>query len=463
MRHAPMTATVIIVGAGITGIGAAYYLSRRNISYLVLEADSDLGGVWNTHKWHGARCDSDIVKYSFSFAPFPSRTCLQDREQIQQYLRSVAERFAILDRIRFNTRVVRAVFDPDAARWTVHTTAGTFTSRFLFNGNGYFAEPHVPTLQDSARFKGELIHASALDSRRTFHDKDVVLVGSGATAISCAPALAAVSRSLVLLQRSPSYVYETRNRAGLLTRICLDLHRSGMTFPVALLRLALQCKDDLIFVAFRRFPRFVRWFFVQHWRRAVDPETLRRHFRPRYNPWEQRIAVAVGLKQKIGNGQIVIKTGEIDRFTDSAIVMTSGEAIQCDVCVLATGFDLDLLKFDLYVGGEKVAPGGRNLYKGLMLGGVPNYFHPFGAWHTAWTQTSETVTRFAIEILAYMETHGLRTVSVARREVAFTPPLTSGYVKRCAARMPRFHGTCGLPSIDNLVSYRFDPRRFNFA
>lgn len=462
--HGPTShTTVIIIGAGITGIGAAYHLGANALSYTILEANDDLGGVWYTHRWHGARCDSEFIKYSFSFKPLLSPYCLQNREAIHEYLRSVAEEFAILPHIRFNTRVIRAVFDTEEHRWVVHTTAGVFTSQFLINGNGYFSDPYVPSFKDAEAFKGEILHTSTLDSRRTFRDKEVVLVGSGATAICCAPELSSVSKSLTLIQRSPSYIYETSNRAGLVTRVCQHLHRNGITLPVKLLRYYIQCKDDLIFVGFRRFPRFARWFFKQHWRQAIDAATFQQHFRPRYNPWEQRIPVAVGLKDKIRSKEIVIKTGEIDRFTESSIVMANGEEIRCDVCILATGFNLNLLKFEMYVGAEKIAAGGVNFYKGIMLGGVPNYFHPFGAWHTAWTQRSETVTRFAIKIMAYMKANGFRVVGIDRREVDFTPPLTSGYIKRGASMMPRFYGTYALPSIDNVVSYRFDPRRFNFA
>ena len=248
-----------------------------------------------------------------------------------------------------------------------------------------------------------------------------------------------------------------------MTRVCQRLHTRGVTFPVKLLRYAIQCKDDLIFVGFRSFPRFARWVFRRHWRQTVDREAFQRHFRPRYNPWEQRIPVAIGLKEKIRNRQIVIKTGEIERFTESAIVMANGEEIRCDICILATGFNLNLLKFDMYVGGEKIAMGGINFYKGFMIGGVPNYFHPFGAWHTAWTQRSERVTRFAIKIMGYMKERGFRTVSIDRRDVDFTPPLTSNYVRRCLSMMPRFYGTYDLPTIDNIVSYRFKPNSFKFS
>src|SRR5256712_744310 len=462
-EHAGTTTTVIIIGAGITGIGAAYYLGISNISYTILEASDDLGGVCATHRWHGARCDSEFIKYSFSFKTLLWPDCLQTRDQIHQYLRSVVEDFGISPHIRFNTRVVKAVFDTAKTRWIVHTTAGVLTSQFLINGNGYFSDPYVPEFIDANTFKGEVIHTSALDSRRTFLDKDVVLVGSGATAICCAPELSAVSRSLVLVQRSPSYIYEIKNKAGCLVRSCQYLHAMGLTVPVKVLRYAIQCKDDLIFVGFRRFPWFARWFFRHHWHKTIDSDTFQRHFRPRYNPWEQRIPVAIGLKEQLQQKKIVIKTGEIDRFTESSLVMADGEGIRCDVCILATGFNLNLLKFDMHVDEQKIAVGGINFYKGIMLGGVPNYFHPFGAWHTAWTQRSETVTRFAIRIMAYMQAKGFRAVSIDRRDIGFTPPLTSNYIKRCLAMMPSFYGTYDLPSIDNIVSYRFNPRGFNFS
>ena len=455
--------TVIIIGAGITGIGAAYYLRANNISYTILEGTDDLGGVWNTHRWHGARCDSDFIKYSFSFKPFLSARCLQSREQIHRYLHSVATEFRILENIRFNSLVTKAVFDIKEKHWIVHTNGGIFTSQFLINGNGYFSEPYVPVFRDSEKFNGEIIHTSDLDDRRTFTAKDVVLIGSGSTAICCGPELSPVSKSLVLIQRSPSYIYEISNKASLLTMICQHLHKIGITFPLRLLRCYIQCKDDLIFVGFRRFPRFARWFFKHHWLKTVGKESFQKNFNPRYNPWEQRIAVAIGLKEKLQKKEIVIKTGEIDRFTESSIVLTTGEEIKCDVCILATGFNLKFVKFDMYVGEEKVAVGGINLYKGIMMGAVPNYFHPVGVWHSAWTQRSETVTRFAIRIMAYMKKNGFRTVSIDRKDVDVSPGITPNYIKRCLSIMPKFYGTYDLPSIDNILSYRFNPGSFHFS
>ena len=243
--------SVIVIGAGMTGIAAGYYLRMNHIPYTILEAKSDLGGVWHSHRWHGARCDSDFIKYSFSFRPFLSDRCLQSRSQIQAYLRDVAQEFGILEHIRFNTRVLKAVFDSPRQCWLVHTANGVFTAQFLINGNGYFGdEPYVPAFKDEARFKGEIIHTSHLDDQRKFPDKKVVLVGSGSTAICAAPELAAVAGSLVLLQRSPSYIYEISNDAAPLIRLCQNLYRRGLRTPVRWLRSYLQLRDDVIFLTY---------------------------------------------------------------------------------------------------------------------------------------------------------------------------------------------------------------------
>ena len=454
---------VIIIGAGMTGIGAAYYLRAAGISYTILEAKSDLGGVWNTHRWHGARCDSDFIKYSFSFKPYLSAHCLQERGTIQEYLREVTREFSIAQNIVFDCRVLKAVFDSVAGRWTVHTNRGSFSARFLINGNGYFSDkPYVPALPDADKFKGEIVHTSHLDGRRTFFDQNVVLVGSGSTAICCAPELARVAKSLVLLQRSPTYIYETDNRAGPFIRSCQALYGLGLRWPVKWLRSYLQLKDDLVFVGFRRFPRLARWFFRRHWRDAVNEDVLREHFTPRYNPWEQRIAVSIGFKQALRSGRIAMKTAEIERFTESAVVLKGGERLECDVCILATGLNLRFFSFELYVGERKIDVRRINFYKGLLVGGIPNYFHPMGSWHSAWTQRLEPVMGLAVGIMRHMKQRGYGAVSIERRDLDAAPGITPNYVMRSLSTMPRFHGTSNLPSIDNIFAVRFDASRFQF-
>jgi len=454
---------VVVIGAGITGIGVAYYLQANGISYKMLEQDDDVGGIWNTQRWHGARCDSAFIKYSFSFMPYISDKYLQDREQIHDYLRTVANKFSIIKNIHFKTQVTKARFDSREKKWTIYTTNGIFYSRFIINGNGYFSAPNIPTFPDADKFKGEIIHTFNLDAHRTFDDKNVVVVGSGSTAICCVPELAKVAKSLVLLQRSPSYIYEIDNQATRTTMICQNLYKIGIHFPLKILRYYLQFKDDMIFLIFRRFPRFARWIFREHWLPVVGVETFREHFIPKYQPWEQRVCIAVGLKEKIAEGKIKIKTSEIQRLTESSIILTNGETIPCDTCILATGFHFNLLKFDLYIDEHRIVDfGGVNYYKGVMLGGIPNYFQPIGVLHSAWTQRSETATKYAIKIMKYMKKNGYRSVSIDRREVNYTPAITPNYIMRCLPTLPKIYGSWELPSFDNIFSYRFNPANFNF-
>ena len=456
--------TAIVIGAGITGIGTSYHLGANNISYLVLEANTDLGGIWLTQRWHGARCDSDIIKYSYSFKPFLSKTCLLNSEDIYRYLQTVAQEFRILENIRFGTSVNKAIFDTTAKRWFIHTNNGVFTCQYLFNGNGYFSEtPYVPRFEGSDRFSGEIIHTFDLKDSRTFEDKNVALIGSGATAICCAPELSRVSKSLTMIQRSPSYIYEIDNEVGGLTTLCQALHEHGIKWPVRILRYALQLRDDAIFVGFRRFPRTAKRFFRRHWLQAVGRESFDRHFRPDYRPWEQRIPVAVGLKEKIRNRDIAIRTGEIDRFTGSSIVLKDGEDIPCDVCVLATGYNIDYLKFEIFVDDKRIVTDRINFYKGLMMGSIPNYFHPFGVFHSAWTQRSERVARFAIRLMSYMKNNDYQMVILDRRNVNTSPKITPNYIKRHIDTLPRLYGSFELPALDNLISYRFDPSKFRFS
>ncbi|MCZ6894273.1 MAG: hypothetical protein O7H40_09530, partial [Gammaproteobacteria bacterium] len=303
-----------------------------------------------------------------------------------------------------------------------------------------------------------------LDRDAVFENEAVVLVGSGSTAICCAPELARVSGSLALVQRSPSYIYEIDDdRVNPVTRVCQALYRRGIRFPVKLLRYYLQCKDDVIFIAFRRFPRFWRWFFKRHWIGTVGERDFARHFRPRYDPWRQRPTFAIGLKDQLRHGRIVFYTGQIDHFDESSMVLDDGTRIPCDVCVLATGFDLDVVKFGLYVDRERIAVSGLNFYKRLLLGGVPNYFHPFGTVHSAWTQSLEPGIRLAVRIMHYMRRHDWREVSVPRKDIEATPAILPNYIKRALDDMPRAYGTFELPSLDNLFSYGLRARDFKFV
>jgi monooxygenase len=456
--------TVIVVGAGLAGICAACYLSKHGIPYLLLEKSDHSGGVWSALDWPGIRCDTEILNYSYSFNPLLSQQKLISGAEISCYLQATADQFHVTDNIRFNTVVIAANYSTADHRWHLRTSRGTFTTRHLINTNGYFDDrPYLPQITASATYSGEIRHLFDIDRNSNLADKSVVLIGSGASAISAAPALAARCRRLTLLQRSPSYIFEDENRAGWFSRLAQRLHRAGFHYPVKLVNWLQQCKSDLVFVGFRKLPRLGRWFFRQHWRNTVDRDSYREHFQPRYDPWEQRIPVALGFKRLLGETSFELVTGRLARFQPSGVLLADGRCIDADIFVFATGFNLNFFRFNVAIDGQPVDTHGINFYKGMMMGGLPNYFQPFGPPHTSFTRRVETISRLIVKIILYMQKQGFESVSIARQPVPQRPRITPGYVMRKLNELPAMHGSLELPSIDNLLFFRFRPADYRFC
>jgi monooxygenase len=463
MADAVEETDVAIVGAGLTGICVAWHLAQRGTPHLVLEKGDSAGGIWTAQRWPGIRCDTDIVKYAYSFAPFLSDRCLVPGAEISRYLQDTARSTGVAALTRFRTTVTGADFDTATARWTIRTDRGLFRARFLVNANGYFAEaPHVPDLPGRGAYRGEVIHLARLTEAADFLDRDVVLVGSGASAFTAAPALRTRCRSLTLLQRSPSYVFEEPNTVGPVVGLAQRLHRRGLAWPLTAVNWLLQLKDDLVFVLFRGAPWFGRAWFRRHWRDAVDGRTWAEHFRPSYGPWAQRIPVAIGLKSLLRSGGLRMVTGRIKTFTPGGVELEDGRTVAGEVFVLATGYDLQFFKFPVSVDGRPVDTDRINFFKGMMMGGIPNWFQPFGAQHTSFTRRVEVVTRLMLRILDHMAARGLRTVMVERRDVPYTLRITPNYVTRELGRLPAIYGSFELPSIDGLLRFGFRRRDYLF-
>ncbi len=459
-----LDAQVIVVGAGLAGIAMSRYLSRGGISNLVLEKSSRAGGIWSRMDWPGIRCDTEILNYSYSFGPFVARRHLVPGRLIAAYLRRTANESGVTANTRFDTRVERAEFDSREAVWTIHTDRGSYRSQFLVNANGYFEDrPYEPGIAGRDEFPGEVRHLFDLHGRSAVRGKRVILVGSGASAISAAPVLAQAAASLTLLQRSPSYIYEQNNRIGPLTRIARRLHRAGFGWPLEILRYSMQLQSDLVFVVFRAAPALGRLFFRRHWKNSVDAETLARDLTPRYNPWEQRIAVAVGLKKLLEDDAIQLVTGEIERFEPRRLRLLDGRLIEADCCILATGFVLNFFRFPILVDNQPIDTRRINFFKGMMMGGIPNYFQPFGPSHTSFTGRIEAVARLVVRILEYLRQRQYDRVAIDRAPIAQQPRITPGYVMRSLDRLPATYGSLELPSLDNLWALRFRPRDYRFS
>jgi len=455
--------TVIIVGAGLTGIAASYYLAERGIEHIVLEKKDSVGGIWSSLRWPGIRCDTEILNYSYSFKPYLSRHYLVSGKTLSRYLESVALDIGLFGRLRLGTKVLAANFSSAEQQWQVRTDKGSFKARFLLNANGYFSDtPYEPAFEGAEDFSGKLTHLFHLDTSVDLRKRRVVVLGSGASAISAAPALSENAASVTILQRSPSYIYEQRNDIGLFVDCAQRLYARGFNFPMKLANYIIQLKYDLVFVLFRAFPFIGKCFFRLHWRDLFDKKAYAELLQPRYDPWEQRIPVGVGLKAGIEQEKIALVTGRIARFVPSGIVLEDGRRLDADVCILATGFTLKFFRFPLSLNGQAIPTAGINYYKGMMMGGIPNYFHPFGPPHTSFTRRVERVCALIACIVSHMEVRNLATVQIPRRRVRRVPRIKPGYVLRSLAELPVVYGTFQLPSIDNWLHFRFRAGNYNF-
>ncbi|MEE8288560.1 MAG: NAD(P)/FAD-dependent oxidoreductase [Nitrosomonadaceae bacterium] len=456
--------TAIIIGAGLAGISASYYLSKNNIRHLILEKSQVVGGIWSSLAWPGIRCDTEIINYSYSFKPFISKQSLVPGEEISNYLQATSIETGMIDKIMFGVKVVRAVFITDKNVWHFYTNKGLFKARFLINANGYFSDtPHIPSIAGTKIFEGKITHLFHLNRRSDFKNKRIVLVGSGASAVSAAPALCSNSLSMTILQRSPSYIYEDNNKIGFFVYLAQKLYGKGLSYPVKLVNYFIQLKNDLVFVMFRKFPWVGKIFFKYHWLHSIDRKSYQENFQPDYNPWEQRIPVAIGLKKAIRTKKINIVTGRIKTFVKSGILLVDGRYIESDLCILATGFDLNFFQFDIFIDYQKVDTRGINFFKGMMMGGIYNYFQPFGPPHTSFTRRIEVVSKLIVKIISYMRRHDLDRVIIDRQYVKQTPRITPGYVMRNLSELPAIYGTLELPSIDNIFYFNFSKNDYKFS
>jgi monooxygenase len=456
--------TVIIVGAGLAGIAASYYLSRNNIPHIILEKANRVGGIWSSLKWPGIRCDTEIINYSYSFRPYISDQYLVPGRNISDYLQTTADELGITAKVVFDTEVNKAEFSEDEKKWRLQTNRGVFKSSFLINTNGYFTDkPYIPEFAGVDTFKGDIMHLFDIDDTALIKGRNVVLVGSGASAISAAPALTAIAKSVTLLQRSPSYIYEQDNNIGIFVDMAQKLYRAGLSAPLKLVNIFLQLKSDLVFVLFRKAPWIGKLFFRYHWRRVVDDSTYNEHFRPTYSPWEQRIPVAIGLKKLIKEQKIQQVTGRIKRIITNGLLLEDGRIIKTDLCILATGFNLSFFQFDIVIDGQTVDTRQINFYKGMMMGGIPNYFQPFGPPHTSFTRRVETISKHIVKIMQYMQENSYDRIEIKRKQVKQTPRITPGYIMRDLPKLPAIYGTMELPTIDNILFYRFKASDYIFS
>ena len=440
---------VVIVGAGISGIDAAYRLQTELPAkrFAILEARDAVGGTWDLFRYPGVRSDSDMGTLSFPFEPWTDAESIADGDRILAYIRHSAARHGIDRQVRHGHRVVAADWSSSEERWTLTIRHGDgerqLTCGFLLLCSGYYdyAQGHRPGFPGEAEFAGSIVHPQFWPEALDVANRRVVIIGSGATAVTLAPALAQLGARTTILQRSPSWVM-TRPRRDPMAAACRRV------LPPRLAADAVRHKNALLTFGFyelcRRAPRLASRLITRGTVRAVgDPALVEQHFTPRYDPWDQRLCIVPDgdLFQTIRDGRVEVVTDTIERFTPPGIRLTSSRELAADVIVTATGLRLLVTGgIDISVDGERRPQADLLVYRGLMLGGVPNLALSLGYVNASWTLRADLAARYVCRLLAHLDKQGLRVAvpqppqGMDRRPLL---PLRSGYIRRAEGTLPR--------------------------
>jgi monooxygenase len=443
---------VLIVGAGLSGIGAAYHLQQGHPhrSYAIFEGREDLGGTWDLFRYPGIRSDSDMHTLGYRFKPWTAEKSITDGESILHYIRKTAREHGIEEKIRFRHRVVRAEWSMAESRWTVEAertdTGETVraTCDFLWICSGYYRydEGYTPEFEGRERFAGQIIHPQHWPADADYAGKRVVVIGSGATAVTLVPALAERAAHVTMLQRSPTYIVSlpAEDRiANTLRRFLPD------RAAYALVRWKNVLLQMLVYQISRRRPEAIRRMVRRGVERNLPPGyDIDTHFKPRYNPWDERMCLVPDgdLFEAISEGRASVVTDRIKTFTESGLELESGAELEADVIVTATGLNL------LFLGGLRLAVDGSEVqlpqtmtYKGMMLGGVPNFAFTTGYTNASWTLKADLVSEYVCRLLSHMDANGYRRcVPEATDPSIVEQPLldfTSGYVLRSLDLFPK--------------------------
>jgi cation diffusion facilitator CzcD-associated flavoprotein CzcO len=445
---------VLIIGAGISGIGAAYRIHEKNpqLSFTLLERRERIGGTWDLFRYPGIRSDSDIFTLSFPFEPWTRPENVADGADIRDYLTDTARKHGIDQHIRFNTRVQSAEWDSTTDTWTVRTEQDCpdgraeklYRGRFLFCGTGYYNydEPYSPEFPGIEQFGGDVVHPQYWPESFDYADKRVVVIGSGATAISLIPALAQKAAQVTMLQRSPTYMMSMPRIDPMVQAIRKVLPRK-LSHSVVRLRNALFHVS--MYFLFRKAPRFARWLIRNRTIAALPAGyAVDVHFKPRYNPWDQRLCLVLDhdLFEHIGDGRVEVVTDQVDHVDATGIVLKSGDRIDADVIVTATGLQLQALGgISVSIDGTEIKPNDRFVYKEYLLEDVPNMAWCIGYTNASWTLRADMTARAVAKLLAYMESHGYTHAYPHLGEVPMkekpTWDLNARYVQRSPHALPR--------------------------
>lgn len=442
---------VLIVGAGLSGIGAAWHLQNQcpGKSYAILEGRNAIGGTWDLFRYPGMRSDSDMYTLGYNFKPWTNPKAIADGPSIREYIRETAVENGIDKKIRFGIKVLKSSWSTEDAIWTVEAKRVDtgekvkFTCNFLLMCTGYYKYEagYTPHFEGRERFKGQVIHPQFWPENLDYSGKRVVVIGSGATAVTVVPAMTDKAAHVTMLQRSPTYMVSLPEQDVLANSLRRFLPERAVYHAIRAKNVALTLG---FFNLAQSRPKPIRRLLLAHMRRQLGEGYDMKHFTPSYNPWEERLcAVPDGdMFKVIRNGKASVVTDHIESFTEKGIKLKSGQELEADIIVTATGLDLVMMgSMELIVDGEPIDISKKMYYKGLMFQDVPNLAMVFGYTNASWTLKADISSEYVCRLLRHMDAVGMRQCTPVNHDQSVKAEsfinMHSGYIQRVLDKMPR--------------------------
>ena len=440
---------VIIVGAGLSGVGAAYHLQAKcpNKSYIILESRDTLGGTWDLFRYPGIRSDSDMHTLGYNFKPWREAKAIADGKSILKYVRETAVENKIDRHIRYSQSVKQANWSSEEAVWTLKTQTSSFQCNFLIMCSGYYNydRGYTPEFIGRDRFKGKIVHPQQWQEDLDYQDKKVIVIGSGATAVTLVPEMAKDAAKVTMLQRSPTYIVSRPDEdktANLLRKLLPE------RLAYAITRWKNIAFQQFLYRRTREEPEKIKNTLINLVRQELGEDyDVEKHFTPRYNPWDQRLCLVPNsdLFKAIKSGKAEVVTDRIDTFTADGIRLKSGDELAADIIVTATGLNLLVLGgVEFLVDGEPVEFARTYTYKGIMYSDVPNLVSIFGYINASWTLRADLISEYTCRLITHMDKTGYRQCTPRLRDEDLNMPerpyiegFSSGYIQRLLPVLPK--------------------------
>lgn len=441
---------IVIIGAGISGIGTAFHLQKKcpEKSYVILEGRDALGGTWDLFRYPGIRSDSSMLTMAYSFKPWHDTKITGKGEAILNYVRETAAENNIEQHIRYSQKATQATWSSEHSTWTIQTQSGeTYECNFLLNCAGYYSyeSGYSPDFKGLESFGGTVIHPQAWPEDFDYSNKKIVVIGSGATAVTLVPEMAKEAKHVTMLQRSPSYVYPVPDEDPVANRIRKFLPPK---LAYRLLRWRSIASGQKLYNETRKNPEQVKTMMLDIVREELPKDyDVAKHFSPNYNPWDQRVCFVPDgdLFKAIREGTASVVTDHIEHFTETGIVLTSGQILEADIVVTATGLKLEVMGgIDYSVDNKAIDFADTIIYKGMMCSEVPNMIWMFGYINASWTLRVDMTADYVCRLLNHMDDNKYKVCTARFNPLEAnnaTDPwikdFSSGYMQRSMHLMPK--------------------------